>query len=259
MEQVKKWAKIGVKEWKAILAALSTFTIFPVPSFGWEEDTFRRAGKWLPLVGALVGACWAGLYVGLGHFGTHPALGGALLAAAMPVLTGFVHLDGLLDTADGLLSWREREERLRILKDPHCGAFGVIALGLVLLVSLGGCVALLERGGSWVVLAAVPVASRALAVVMLRFCPKLSSSRLSAGMAGTGWGEAALALVWLALAGAALLWALGTRGAVVFSVGTVAFGALLASCRRAFGGTNGDMAGACITVFELAALVAAAF
>ncbi|WP_126193921.1 adenosylcobinamide-GDP ribazoletransferase, partial [Thermus scotoductus] len=59
----------------------------------------------------------------------------ALLLACLLLLTGFLHLDGLLDAADALLGSRPRAERLRILKDPHLGpfAFGVGGLHLLLL------------------------------------------------------------------------------------------------------------------------------
>ena len=41
-------------------------------------------------------------------------------------VTGGIHLDGLLDTADAMSSYQERERRLEILKDSHAGAFAVI-------------------------------------------------------------------------------------------------------------------------------------
>ena len=50
-----------------------------------------------------------------------------LWAAALPVLiTGGIHMDGFLDTMDGVCSYGDREKKLEILKDPHLGAFAVI-------------------------------------------------------------------------------------------------------------------------------------
>ena len=50
----------------------------------------------------------------------------AVMVLIPVAVTGGIHLDGLLDTADALSSWREKERRLEILKDSHAGAFAVI-------------------------------------------------------------------------------------------------------------------------------------
>lgn len=50
-------------------------------------------------------------------------------------MSGGIHLDGMVDTADALYSRRETEKKLEILKDPHVGAFGVIVCGGYLLAS----------------------------------------------------------------------------------------------------------------------------
>ena len=42
------------------------------------------------------------------------------------LITGGIHLDGLLDTADALSSYKTKEEKLEILKDSHAGAFAII-------------------------------------------------------------------------------------------------------------------------------------
>ena len=41
-------------------------------------------------------------------------------------VTGGIHLDGMLDTADALSSWRPMERRIEILKDSHAGAFAIL-------------------------------------------------------------------------------------------------------------------------------------
>jgi adenosylcobinamide-GDP ribazoletransferase len=50
------------------------------------------------------------------------------------LLTGALHLDGFMDACDGLFSHRSTEERLRIMRDVHVGAWGVIGVVLLLLV-----------------------------------------------------------------------------------------------------------------------------
>ena len=51
---------------------------------------------------------------------------GAVLLAALLILTRAIHTEGFLDSCDGLLGGRSRSERLRILRDSHVGAFAVI-------------------------------------------------------------------------------------------------------------------------------------
>ena len=46
-------------------------------------------------------------------------------------------MDGFLDTCDAIHSWKGPEERLRILKDPHVGAFAVIGGLLYFLLAAG--------------------------------------------------------------------------------------------------------------------------
>ena len=58
----------------------------------------------------------------------------ALLLGLSVFLTGGLHLDGLMDTVDGVYGGRSREERLAFMKDSHVGAFGVIAVVLVLIL-----------------------------------------------------------------------------------------------------------------------------
>ena len=81
---------------------------------------------WFPVVGALLGLVLGGLW-----WGAEDRLG-ALLAAALVVtadlaLTGALHFDGLLDSADGLLPHLRRDRRLAVMADPHVGAFAVAA------------------------------------------------------------------------------------------------------------------------------------
>lgn len=50
----------------------------------------------------------------------------AVLILIPVLITGGIHLDGLLDTADALSSYKTKEEKLEILKDSHAGAFAII-------------------------------------------------------------------------------------------------------------------------------------
>ncbi len=76
-----------------------------------------------PWIGLLTG----GLCLGWAWFCRAWQVGALLFAGGMTLLplivSGGIHLDGLVDTADALYSRRETEKKLEILKDPHVGAF----------------------------------------------------------------------------------------------------------------------------------------
>ena len=91
----------------------------------------RRAPAWFGLVGAFVGLGVGAVWWAAADL--WPAVLAALLAVGVDaVLTGMLHLDGLADSADGLLPPVERERRLAIMAAPDVGAFGMVVLVLVL-------------------------------------------------------------------------------------------------------------------------------
>ena len=248
-----------MKEFQSFLIALSTFTILPVPSFQWEEEPFRRVPRQLPLVGLVVGALWLGEGWLLSLTALHPALKGAALGFFPWVVTGFLHLDGLMDVADAMLSWREKEERLRILKDPCCGPFGVASLGLVLVVTFACGWALGEGGTAPVFFLGVPVASRGMAALAMESLPSISSKGMKAGMAPSCHRPTvAAAVAWWTLAAGALVWGMGWRGCLLVLLQGGVFWLVCFRCRRTLGGVNGDVLGCAIVLCELAALLAAA-
>jgi adenosylcobinamide-GDP ribazoletransferase len=123
------------------LLAVQYFTRLPVqgPLAGWvgfSPDMLRASAAHFPGVGWLVGmaACvsFAVLSLALpeGPATTLAAAVGCTLVTVL--LTGGFHEDGLADVADGLGGSADRERALRIMKDSRIGAFGALALVLVL-------------------------------------------------------------------------------------------------------------------------------
>lgn len=85
-----------------------------------------------PLVGMIVGAIgWLFHYI---FSYLNRDVGSLLALVALIFVTGGLHLDGLSDTCDGFLSYRDKEKVLEIMKDSRTGAFGVIAIVLDILV-----------------------------------------------------------------------------------------------------------------------------
>jgi len=86
-----------------------------------------------PLAGAILGALLGVLWAGFGIVFNLP-IAAALLVVSWAALTRGFHLDGLADCADGLGGSYSREGRLKIMKDPHIGVFGTVAVVCSLLL-----------------------------------------------------------------------------------------------------------------------------
>ena len=102
------------------------YSKIPMPQVEWTKESMQYCICFFPAVGAVIGAATL-----LWNMLVGAKLSGSLLFTAVliliPVLiTGGIHLDGLLDTADALSSYKTKEEKLEILKDSHAGAFAII-------------------------------------------------------------------------------------------------------------------------------------
>ncbi len=120
---------------RSFFCALTFLTRIPVPR-GWrycEENDFSLSSYWFPVIGLLMGGILGLLWYLLRWYLAAPVLGALLLGLSV-FLTGGLHLDGLMDTVDGVYGGRSREERLAFMKDSHVGAFGVIAVVLVMIL-----------------------------------------------------------------------------------------------------------------------------
>jgi adenosylcobinamide-GDP ribazoletransferase len=154
---------VGIGYGQALLAAFQFLTLLPIPArFEYTETICRRSVIFYPLVGAVIGLLLSLAGAGLVHI--VPVLPAAcLLLVGWVGLTGGLHLDGLMDTADGILSHRPREQMLEIMKDSRVGAMGVIVCVLQLLLKFALLYSLLSSG-TWpsasLFLLVVPIWSR---------------------------------------------------------------------------------------------------
>ncbi|MDQ2729862.1 MAG: adenosylcobinamide-GDP ribazoletransferase, partial [Actinomycetota bacterium] len=93
--------------------------------------------RWFPMVGAMVGLVVGAVWWGAGRL--WPPLVAAVLAVVADLaLTGMLHVDGLADSADGLLAPMPRARRLEVMATPDVGAFGVTVVAVVLLARVAG-------------------------------------------------------------------------------------------------------------------------
>jgi cobalamin 5'-phosphate synthase/cobalamin synthase len=242
--------------WAPVAAAVGFLTILPVPARAAHAVALGRSAAWFPLVGAALGALLGGagwLLDGV----LPPGPVAALLLVLGAVITGGLHLDGLMDAADGVLGGavggRSRERRLEIMRDSRVGAFGVLAGALALLLQFA-CLAELDGGDRFFALVAALAASRWAVVVAIVAFPAARPDGLAAGTRAAV--DRRPLVVATALAVLVLL-AAGPLGPAVLAVAAlvaVAGGRWLAA---RLGGLTGDTYGALAVVAETGTLIVA--
>ena len=148
------------------IAALQFITILPLGKA--EAFDPPKMVPFFPLVGILLGLLVALFDSVVTRFWT-PPVAALLDVILLAVLTGAYHLDGLGDTADGLLSPRSRAEALEIMKDSRIGTMGLVAIVFGLALKWGG-IAGLDFYRS-VLLIIIPAYARTGILFAMRFLP----------------------------------------------------------------------------------------
>ena len=119
------------------LTCFAMYTSIPMPACSWEDDNLAYMFCFFPLIGVLIAILEYGWILLADLLAVGAVFRGAICVFIPILVSGGIHLDGFLDTMDAISSWRETEERLRILKDPHMGAFAVISAGVYFVLDLG--------------------------------------------------------------------------------------------------------------------------
>ncbi|MEE8174739.1 MAG: adenosylcobinamide-GDP ribazoletransferase [Dehalococcoidia bacterium] len=234
------------------ITALRFLTVIPLPpGRKASPQEVGRSLSYFPLVGLLLGLILAGLDQGLGLV-LPSSVVNALLLVFLALMTGAIHLDGFIDTCDGLVGGRTPQQRWEVMRDSRVGAFGVVGIFFLLLlkyVSLGG----LPETSMLGALVLMPILGRWAVVCCIFAFPYARPQGLGRAFKEQAtWPRVALAT---ALALALSLGFLRLGGAVVMlGVGVVAF-ALAAFLRRKFAGLTGDAYGAIVEVSEVTALL----
>ena len=244
--------------------ALGFFTRLPVPAWvPWSPQRLTDAGRYLPLVGWVVGAI-AALGV-LGFALILPPSLAVLLSMALTVrVTGAFHEDGFADSCDGLGGGWDKEQVLAIMKDSRIGSYGAVTLVLVVGLKIALTALLAERGAALAAIAVLyaHVLSRAAPLDVMWGLPYIGDAdgskskpvaeSITRESIWTGLARAlpALGLMWWALG----LWQI----AVAIVPWMIALGQMRRLLLRRFDGFTGDTLGATQQLCELALLLGVA-
>lgn len=249
---------------RSLIIAFSTYSKIPMPQVRWDEKSMGYSMCYFPLVGLVIGMLCFGCDRLFACSFFQPftqvqtgILRGAVLTAIPLLVTGGIHMDGFLDTVDARSAYRSMEERLRILKDPHTGAFAIIYGMLYVLISFGLYTFIGSRGILFVALGYIY--SRILSgmsVVTLKKAKKegMLADTAQASRSPVKWILLAELFVCMDVYCYIDFW----RGMGCILTGLVCFLYYRYVAYRLFGGVTGDLAGYFLQLCELWILIAAA-
>lgn len=117
---------------KSFVFAFQHLTRIHLAEVAFDQRQLGRSGMYFPLVGLILGLLLV-LTDWLAGLLFPPTAAAAAILVGLVVLTGGIHLDGFMDTVDGVFSGRSRERMLEIMKDSRIGAFGALGVFCLLL------------------------------------------------------------------------------------------------------------------------------
>lgn len=192
------------RERQAVAAAFQFLSRLPVKAeLDFSPDLLKRSASYYPLVGVVIGLIvWC--FAALASLVLPPLPSAVLTLAVWVWLTGGLHLDGWMDAADALFSYRSRERMLEIMKDSRVGAMGVIACVLLLMLKVSLLYTLLDTilvNRNLPGLLLLPMVwSRWFMVHAMKRWPKArNDDGLAARFADMTGGRAGLAVFWAVL------------------------------------------------------------
>ena len=241
--------------WNSFKIAFSMYSRIPVPKSEWTKEYMKYTLCFFPAVGGIVGLlviCWSDFssFLNLGILARTAGL------ALIPVIvTGGIHMDGFMDTADALGSCRDREKKLLILKDPHCGAFAVLSC-VGYFIAYGGALSEIGRG-NLLILSWGFVLSRALSAFSIASFPMAKETGLAASFSGTAPQRAVRGVSAVTAAGSAAAMCLLNPAAGLLCIGgaILSFAWYYRMSMKQFGGITGDLAGWFLQICELSAAI----
>lgn len=227
---------------RSLIFALQFLTRLPLPgASSTGAATLAAAAKWFPLAGLIIGVLLATAHA-LGTQ-TDPWLGALLATVLWIAITGGLHLDGLADLADALGgAHRDPAKLLAIMRDPHTGVFGIIALWAVLSTKLVLLMLLARRPDAMWALLLIPAWARLGPVIWSQTLPPLREGLGHLCAQTPQWG---VWIIWILLLEAAS-WHVAPG--LLFAPVVLALWRLF--LKRRVGGMNGDCLGAGVEVGE---------
>jgi len=241
--------------------AFTFLTRLPLPCskyIVYSEENMAESTAFYPLIGLFYGIISYLTYIAVQAVLLPPVPASIIITAVPYIINRFFHIDGLLDSLDGMLSDRCQEERLKIMKDSRIGTFAFVGGFLFLSARIALTEEILKTHMAVLLLLLIPVLSRTSLTVSAYF----GTYPGSAGLGKTIIGK----IKPLTMVTALIFYLLITVSICFFKTNIIfIFFLLLCSavwiaifqfyCYRKIGGITGDTLGALCETTELIALI----
>jgi adenosylcobinamide-GDP ribazoletransferase len=204
-----------------------------------------------PLAGLILGLLLVAFDTALQAAGLPPTTRNILIVVALVSLTGGLHLDGLMDTCDGLWGGHTPQRRLEIMRDSRVGSYGVLGGACILLLKVAGLEGL-HGASRLAALALAPALARWAIVLATRLFPQARPAGLGATFRAAVTTPRLLGAATSSLLIAAIVSPMA--GLTAWVACTMLTWLLGRAISGAIGGLTGDSYGAVIELSEVAAL-----
>jgi len=228
---------------KSLIAAIQFLTILPLGKPGTFDP--KRMVPFFPVVGIILGVLVSAFDQAVLRLWPGP-VAAMLDVVFLVVVTGAFHLDGLGDTADGLLGHRPKEKALSIMKDSRIGVMGLVAIVSGLSMKWGGIMGLDAHRSLLLVI--IPAYARGGMIFGIRF--------LEYGRPDGGTGHALFGTTlklwnfWGLLIPVTISLFLGWRGIWLNLIFVIITATVLLYYKKRIGCITGDMLGAITEITE---------
>jgi adenosylcobinamide-GDP ribazoletransferase len=242
---------------KSLLVALQFLTPIPIKLSSVDTKDLARSMRYFPLVGLFIGLILVLVKIlAFGPLNFSAMVTATLVLLALTALSGGLHLDGLGDMCDGFYAGRSKEDIVKVMRDPHIGAMGVIGIFFILMIkwsllmSLPWGVAdysaavliMTPLMGRWSMVVAAGIGPYAQAAAQGTAKPFVDNIRFKDVIISTA--IAFIATLALSVISRNMIWVL------LMAVALIAVQVMVMAARRMIGGITGDILGAINEVTE---------
>jgi adenosylcobinamide-GDP ribazoletransferase len=243
--------------WNGLKISFAMYSRIPTPATEWTDENMKYSMCFFPVVGMVIGAVMYGWYLLCGILPFGNTFQTAVYLVIPVIISGGIHLDGLLDTADALSSWQPTERRLEILKDSNSGAFAIIVAFVYFILYFG--VMSEVNSKSIGVICVSFVLSRSLSGYSVVTFKKARNTGLAVAFANPAQKKTVqVTMIGFILVCAVLLvWINPLPGLGVLAAAALVFAYYRYMSMHYFGGITGDLCGFFTQVCELTAAILA--
>lgn len=244
------------KLFNAFIMAFTMYTSIPTKFNIWDKEVFHLILPFLPIIGGIIGVIWFFISKLLFYLDLPFMLEVTIIMLTPLFLSGFIHIDGYMDTCDAIFSRSSLEKKRLILKDPNVGAFAVVSIIILFFINFSCVYEILKKSTNIIAFIFIPIISRAITVIMALKTKSISvDGFISNFKRGTNNFHLGF-LFFLILSILILSYIFLDKDLFIILIFTLIFGILFSKyCINQLDGISGDLCGFIITLSETFTLI----